>query len=288
MATLKDRLARGAAPGEPDAPPAAQPPESQPEPGEPAPAPASEPAHPEPPAPTPPPSVDTEKVNDLSEKNANLERQVSDMVEASKARDSELSAFQQLEAQKMQLPSTTELDGMTQGEASLKIAEHMKAYQDATIRGLVKNLNETVVEPLQRDVSAAMRGRHEQEIDRVYPGMSDKYGPKVHDMLAKSPNLTAIEALKAVANPGDLMQSVQTPKTPAPAAGVPQPHFEGGMSAHSSAAPPQGAPSGKKTVMDHIEDSLKAMNEGRRYEAGEHRRAGLKQRLIKPEARAAG
>ena len=279
--TIKQRLANAAAreateSGQPAPAQPAQAPDGAPEPAPDAPAPTPAPVAPPPPA---APSIDPGEHQRLQEQLDQTRQQLAAFAEQSKADSAELAARRAQEAQKMQLPSESELDEMGAGKAALMVAEATKAYADARERALADDLNRNVIQPNQEKMGRIARVTAEQEVERAYPGMMGKYGPAMHDYMATNPRTSAIQALKAVADPRDLSTALSAqPTTPQAVSQEAAAHVDTGRPGNVQGTPAQRTDS-QPTARDKMVQAAELRKSGDYEGAKAARRDVLKERL---------
>lgn len=204
-------------------------------------APAAPAAPPPPAAPAPVQGIDPAEHRKLQDQLDRTQNELKSFAEQSQARDTELAAFRQQEAQRMQLPSEAELDEMGAGKAALRIADATKAYTDAGHRALADDLNRNVIQPNQEKMGRISRVTAEQEAEHAYPGMMGKYGKAMHNYMATNPNTSPIQALKAVADPRDLSAVLSAqPTTSQPASPQAAAHIDSGRPGNVQGTPAQG------------------------------------------------
>jgi len=225
------------------------------------------------------PSVPDPRVSELASTVAGQDQEIQRLKDEATQREQELKNLQVAALERAKLPSVTELDDMSQGEAILKVAEATMAQQGQQLQSVVSDLNRNVVEPVLGKVEKLDLKAKRDIASTAYPQADmNKYRKAFDAMAEQYPDMPAPQVLKAVADPRDLSLGTQTPTTPAavqPAGS----YMETGVSAQSSAAQAAQAPTSEPTVQNHLEQAHALRNDGDRHGADQARRAGLRKRL---------
>lgn len=285
QAKVKERLANQAR-NEEGAPAGAQSPAqpAKPEEGASQPVPAAAPA---PVAPTPAPAapgIDPAEHQRIQGELDKANTQIADFAKQSQAAGQEIAAFRMQEAKKMQLPSESELNEMSQGEAIARGAAATKAYVDASQRAVADDLRLNVIQPNEEKMGRIGRVTAETEANTVYPGMMGKYGPAMHNYMDSNPNTSAVQALKAVADPRDLSVALSAqPTTPGAVPETVAAHVDTGRPSNVQGTPAQPS-SEQPTVRDKMQAAVKAREAGDFDGAKALRLEAIKDRLA-PKAR---
>jgi len=176
------------------------------------PPPVSEPA----PAAPPVPAVDPAQVESTQRENALLRAKLDQL-------QPEVEDYRRLEQERgalnVQLPTAEEL-----AENPAKAMErYHRDMTEATARRFAALQGS--VQKIGQDVWGVAKSSAEAEVLRRYPGVDmEKYRPSFERTMARNPDLNAVEAIKVVADPADLIAKKETaPMTQKPrSAAVPR------------------------------------------------------------------
>lgn len=190
----------------------------------------------------------------IAEARAEAAKLKAERDEIQKQRDAELVELTRLKAEQSQRSQLdwdklAELDG---DEREKVLVRHMKAMVDQKVQDALQQLN-----PLKEQVARADRLAREQEIERAYPGTSDKYRDAMHAFMDANPSVTAVQALKAVADPADLM--AQPSRTSTPAQSV---HVEVGRPTRSVGMPATATAQQNASPQEKMRASIEARQSG--------------------------
>jgi hypothetical protein len=281
--TIKERMANRDRNAEPQPPAQPQQP-AQPaqEPAPPVPAQPAQPQTPpeQPPQPAQPPAQPDPKVQELEERLAENERRLAEALKQSEERQKQNEALLAAAQERVQLPPVEELENMSQGEALKALADAMTARVEQRLQQQEVDLERKVVQPTRETVGELQLDQKRQTAKAAYPAVDmNKYRKPFDEMAREYPGMSAVQVLKAVADPRDLSAAPSTPTTPAPPvqpAGAP---MEMGVSGRATASQQEASPANQPTVHDHLQRSHELAQQGDKWGAAEARRQGLKKRL---------
>jgi hypothetical protein len=214
------------------------------------------------------------------------EREFAELRRQNQDLQAQMTALETKAQEQVQLPSKDELDGMSQGEALVKLQGAMTALLDAKVRGLASEMNAKAIAPVREGLAKLTLTQKLDEAKSVGgENLVNKYRSALEAKAGQYPDMSGADILKLVASPQEL-SSPQAPTTPtaeAPAAA----YMEGGRSAHASQPSPGNQPP-QATVADKLTEAQTARNEGRHGDAKAHFREATKMRLAANAAQRSG
>ena len=219
MSEIRDQLRARLTPAEPEPEPApsepepAETPQPEPAPEEPTPEPAPD-AEPAPAAPAAPPTPAAPAQTD--EEKAALRNELTAMQARIDQMQPELEQHRTLARERDALS----VDMPTKEEWAEDPAKATERYHRNMTEAFARRMaqSEMSMQRMGADVWESRKGAAENAVLQKYPGIDmEKYRPSFEAYMARNPNSSPFEAIKAVANPADLIARKEpAPMTPAP------------------------------------------------------------------------